>query len=270
MVDGVCKSHEGRRGVSPSGFTLVELLVVIAIIGLLVGLLLPAVHAARESARRTQCVNNLKNQSLAVLNFESHRKLLPPGHMLIREVEYGWSFYILPWLEQSTLYNHFDQAQPWDVGPNLPFTRRSLGVYRCPSGQKDRDGDIDYGGIKGSVIGAKSGDPFNRGALIVVTAKSPTIRLSQVTDGLSHTVCISENTDRELPDGVWGAGLNCISHDVGRINSNIDGIRSYHGSGANAARLDGSVIYLSSGVDEKLLAALLTRNGGEISSWEVD
>ncbi|HUP82128.1 MAG TPA: DUF1559 domain-containing protein, partial [Pirellula sp.] len=85
-------------------FTLIELLVVIAIIGVLTGILLPAVQSARESARRLQCSNNLRNQALAVIQFEGARKQLPPGRVLTNDLDYAWSFYVLPWLERSSLH----------------------------------------------------------------------------------------------------------------------------------------------------------------------
>ncbi len=94
------------------GFTLVELLVVIAIIGILVALLLPAIQAAREAARRTQCQNNLKNIALAVLNYESTKKELPPGSLLStdrngmiidQQSGLGWPVQILPYVEESTV-----------------------------------------------------------------------------------------------------------------------------------------------------------------------
>src|SRR5262245_24147999 len=85
-------------------FTLVELLVVIAIIGILVALLLPAIQAAREAARRTKCVNNLHNVALAVLNYESAKKSLPPGSVNSKVVQasgIGWQVQILPYVEES-------------------------------------------------------------------------------------------------------------------------------------------------------------------------
>src|SRR5215212_864043 len=103
-------------------FTLVELLVVIAIIGILVALLLPAIQAAREAARRAQCQSNVHNAALAVLNYESTRKILPPGMTfdpsLAGGVEtlthYGpnWVILILPYLEEQALYDLFDFDMP--------------------------------------------------------------------------------------------------------------------------------------------------------------
>src|SRR5262252_3050074 len=96
-------------------FTLVELLVVIAIIGLLVALLLPAVQAAREAARRMQCANNLKQIALAAHNYHDSNGVFPPGHLGIQypgESWSGWSAHarLLPFLDQSPLFNALNFA----------------------------------------------------------------------------------------------------------------------------------------------------------------
>jgi prepilin-type N-terminal cleavage/methylation domain-containing protein/prepilin-type processing-associated H-X9-DG protein len=101
------------------GFTLVELLVVIAIIGVLVALLLPAIQAAREAARRSSCVNNLKQIGVALLNHESHNKEIPKGIAIAskgktpvpvqeRKSNWGWASFILPYMEQQALYDGLD------------------------------------------------------------------------------------------------------------------------------------------------------------------
>ena len=131
-------------------FTLVELLVVIAIIGVLVALLLPAVQAARESARRSQCVNNLKQLGLAALNYESARGQFPPGavHVLDprgnpsedrRTARTNWAIESLPYLEQQALYDQYDQDTWFDNQDasrginNLAVVQTMLPAMLCPS-----------------------------------------------------------------------------------------------------------------------------------------
>src|SRR3954469_3488637 len=111
LRDSHLRVRRGGRGHVGTAFTLVELLVVIAIIGILVALLLPAIQAAREAARRTKCVNNLKNVALACLNYESSRKALPPGSLLVLDPKtggaagtqsgLGWQVLILPFIERG-------------------------------------------------------------------------------------------------------------------------------------------------------------------------
>src|SRR5262245_2461930 len=123
-------SYRNRFCIDPShphGFTLVELLVVIAIIGILIALLLPAVQAAREAARRTQCSDNLKNMGLGCQAYAAAKRALPPGKLVDDNnctndpTEYSnWAVEILPFVEELPLYQryHFDQTN--DSGGNLP------------------------------------------------------------------------------------------------------------------------------------------------------
>src|SRR5687767_4093268 len=142
-------------------FTLVELLVVIAIIGILVALLLPAIQAAREAARRVQCTNNQKQIGLAILNYESSKKTLPPartpnvtsftpkkgpcpGTALPALVNNGLQphyilSFILPYIEQQPLYDQIDFKKPWTNGvpgtrpPNIRVVQVDIPDYICPS-----------------------------------------------------------------------------------------------------------------------------------------
>lgn len=149
------------------GFTLVELLVVIAIIGILVALLLPAVQAAREAARRAQCQSNIKNVTMAVLTYESSRKVMPRGMNFPKTLESSigylgifnanWIITILPNLEEQPLYDSFDltkrindNAAPLASNRNYNARGTPIAVLLCPSDGNNR---ILYQGSGGSPHG---------------------------------------------------------------------------------------------------------------------
>ncbi|MCA9236213.1 MAG: DUF1559 domain-containing protein [Planctomycetales bacterium] len=132
------------------GFTLVELLVVIAIIGVLVALLLPAIQAAREAARRAQCSNNMKQHGLGMLNYESARKEFPPGCEVYQnpttmrpqqnqtspafvDMTQTWSIAILPYLEQQQLEQSFDTDLPISDPVNASLITNELEAFICPT-----------------------------------------------------------------------------------------------------------------------------------------
>src|SRR3954451_22319744 len=104
-------SHDFRQGRARAAFTLVELLVVIAIIGVLVALLLPAVQAAREAARRSQCVNNLKQFGIALHNYHDTTGCLPWGHGPLSCNDWGYIPLSLPFMEQTAMYNALNFAR---------------------------------------------------------------------------------------------------------------------------------------------------------------
>ena len=143
---------ESQRKDKQAGFTLVELLVVIAIIGVLVALLLPAVQAAREAARRNSCQNNIRQLSLACLNHESAQNRLPAGFTSLEPAAsnvsvdsfHTWASYILPYLEQASVFGQIDfkipAYRPWELAgaarpDNAPWVFTQLDVYLCPSDQ---------------------------------------------------------------------------------------------------------------------------------------
>jgi prepilin-type N-terminal cleavage/methylation domain-containing protein len=137
------------------GFTLVELLVVIAIIGVLVALLLPAVQSAREAARRGQCSNNLRQMGLAIHNYESANKTMPPG---CNHGVFGtWITAILPYVEQANMANNYTFGPAFEFRPNppggiryghtmnLPVTTKQLATFVCPSDTKSASASIISG-----------------------------------------------------------------------------------------------------------------------------
>lgn len=151
-------AHSSRPKTS-AAFTLVELLVVIAIIGVLVALLLPAVQSARESARRMSCVNNLKNISLACLNYESSKGTLPPGSVnrgVNLENGFGWMVWILPYIEQSGVseqaLEELENGARGAYDETAALNRLNsllLPMYLCPSDPELRNQQEKFGSAAG-------------------------------------------------------------------------------------------------------------------------
>jgi prepilin-type N-terminal cleavage/methylation domain-containing protein len=199
------REPEGKR--NRSGFTLVELLVVIAIIGVLVGLTLPAVQAAREAARRLQCANNLKQMGIAIHNRADTHSVYPAGCLLSpalpNEHRLYWSGQLLPYLEQSALFDTIDPDQPWDTHPpNMHAMRMGIPNFRCPSAAAPEVFDQNitdrvtstYLACASGVIAMETGPSPNLSDLQLDGAfyTNSRTRHASFTDGLSNTILIGE------------------------------------------------------------------------------
>jgi prepilin-type N-terminal cleavage/methylation domain-containing protein/prepilin-type processing-associated H-X9-DG protein len=211
--------EQSRSWDATEGFTLVELLVVIAVIGVLVGLLLPAVQAAREASRRNHCANNLKQIGLALQSYHSSHETFPPSAPLLNVKDnpsISWRVLILKELEESALY---DQIKPQLTGGASDWSAQTQVVdpYLCPSAPRAPAGtDIlvmsHYAGVAGA--GTKSltlehtacGDIFLDGFLVPedkrLGLRPTTIR--KITDGTSKTLAIGERT---YLFGDWMTGI---------------------------------------------------------------
>jgi prepilin-type N-terminal cleavage/methylation domain-containing protein len=211
------------------GFTLVELLVVIAIIGVMVSLLLPAVQAAREAARRVTCSNNLKQQSLALLNYESAYRLFPPSYVAnTRDPRrdpftfdgpngFAWSALILPQLDQAVLHGRLQmESACWETAQG-EAVRARLPFFLCPSATRG-EGPVQVRDSSGRVLATFGrstyvanagqeepwGEPAEdyRGIADGPLYRNSCTRLSDVSDGLSHTVFLGEHHP-VLSDKTW-------------------------------------------------------------------
>jgi prepilin-type N-terminal cleavage/methylation domain-containing protein len=302
-----------RKRPSQIGFTLVELLVVIAIIGILVALLLPAVQAAREAARRTQCANNLKQWGLAMHNYESARNVLPPG--VIFGTSSGPSginstglvggngqwrretfvIHLWPYIEEQNLTDIYDFKYTFYSAQNRPAVTLELEMYSCPSDEKRLWQGDAYTRIKGNYVvnwgrtdWQQEPDPY----------KSPFgynrfTKVKQITDGLSHTLFMSEvvqggtDTQFDFRGDILNSDWSCQSFMTASTpNSGVDrGVcvdpklpapcvaangwknasmaRSKHSDGVLTLRGDGSTHLVSDFIDLAVWQALSTMSAGD-------
>lgn len=199
------------------GFTLVELLVVIAIIGVLVALLLPAIQAARESARRTQCLNNLKQFGLAMLNYESAHGELPGGQTAPIAGSTDPAYFspiaqMLPHFEQSNLNDLLNLDKPLYGEVNYgALLGAKPSIFLCPSdeqqGQSNDLGWSNYHANAGSWINLGGWDGlFGPVNMVLGKDSLPAVRLSQVIDGSSNTAAFAELVNGMAPDVMTTSG----------------------------------------------------------------
>jgi prepilin-type N-terminal cleavage/methylation domain-containing protein/prepilin-type processing-associated H-X9-DG protein len=208
------------------GFTLIELLVVISIIGVLIALLLPAVQAAREAARRVQCVNNLKQMGLALQNYHDALGTFPMSYAARSRFldgatdtaqGWGWGSMILPQLEQGPLFNALNFVAPVEGPQNSTVIRSGLAAYVCPSDPMpggpfpvvDKSGNVlatmgptSYAACVGDDFADSTTGLNNDGLGNGVMFRNSGIRVAGITDGTSQTVVVGERA-WSITSGPW-------------------------------------------------------------------
>lgn len=246
------------------GFTLIELLVVVGIVAILVALLLPAVQQAREAARRTQCKNNLKQIGVALHNYHDAHGVFPPGWIAVEDGLHaphdggngaGWGLMLLPFVEQTNLFNTFDSHYSIADPRHETLRTTSLSVYKCPSDPQPKlfhiepadhghghdssgrqhehaDGEVDlptanYVGVFGSEELDKCEDHadshtqcFGNGMLY----HNSKVKFRDLTDGTSNTMAVGERrTDRNRDwYSTWVGMVPEGDHAFQRITGSAD------------------------------------------------
>jgi prepilin-type N-terminal cleavage/methylation domain-containing protein/prepilin-type processing-associated H-X9-DG protein len=257
--------------VRQAGMSLVELLVVIAIIGVLVALILPAVQQSREAARRTQCLNNLRQQGIALHSYHNALSTFPSGcierrlgmNKTARQI--GWGALLLPQLELQTVADQLDLSLAFDNPRNAVGAAIVLPVFICPSVDRAMQtpttgrAPSDYGGIYGPHFTGDSNSP-PQGMLLYDTP----VTLANVIDGTSTTLIVSEDSIF-LPIGEWISGMTVfdVSFAINTAPNLDNDIHSNHPRGANGLFVDGAARFLPESLATKVLSAICTRATGE-------
>ena len=236
------------RSSTARAFTLVELLVVIAIIAVLVGMLLPAVQMVRESGRRTQCLNQIRQQLTAHLDYhEVNRRFVSGFEWPSRTL---WQARLLPFLDQGVLFDSLQLGQPWDSGPNALACGVPLPVFQCPSQPTVKAQDFEgianrqycnYLGCATGVLTRESGpspvvgDPSVDGMLF----QNSKVRQADVRDGSSFTLLLGEAIfDLELTGTDPVGNVQAVDHWYIGSTDQLNGINASECLGSAAIPLN--------------------------------
>jgi prepilin-type N-terminal cleavage/methylation domain-containing protein/prepilin-type processing-associated H-X9-DG protein len=278
------------------GVTLIELLVVLAVIGTLAALVLPAVQAARETARRALCQANLRQLGLAMTLDAERDGVYPVGCMGCKlSLQPGesppapqrfiaWNVHLLPFLEQPALWDAFDFSVASYAPANQRVGATIINVFLCPStveqallqpkGLWAGAAFTDYAGIYGVEGGDRTASGpdakhWLRDEWLGVLLYEEPVAPREIVDGLSKTACVAETILRRQIESEWVNGHNLFAHEGSTPINQASGlgneIGSPHSGGASLVYCDGHVEFVAESIEQSVLNAMLTKAGGDRS-----
>ncbi len=243
-----------KGGCSPAVLILVFLGGMLFVVPILIALLLPAIQAAREAARRAACSNNMKQLGLALHNYHAAYGSFPPAYTVDENGNrlHSWRVLILRFVGRDDLYRQIRLDEPWDSPHNRQFAAMIPHGYQCPSSPHDLDsGQTDYVMITGP--GTVGDGP--RGT-----------KMAEITDGTSQTLLVAEMADSGInwmePRDYDTATMPHVITHPGDANF-ARALSSYHPGVANVLFCDGSVQSLSTETDPAVLERMFTKSGDE-------
>ncbi len=296
------------NGASPRsrGFTLIELLVVIAIIAILISLLLPAVQQAREAARKSQCLGNLKQIGIALHSYHENAKCLPPGWLGVTggvpdangPTGWGWASHLLPQLDQKSLHWQINFKATVDHASNVPIRDKALPVFRCPSDSSPDVWTLNNKTTGASIVTLPTANyvgSFGTTDLDSVSSTPPgtlylgngvfghnkPTRFADVVDGLSNTLFVGEHRTNMTASPEWHstwlgvipAGeeafvriLAVSDHTPNDAAAHIDDFSSAHPQGVHFLMGDGRVRFVGQTISKIVFQALTTKAGRETNT----
>ncbi len=218
-------------------------------------MLLPAVGASREAARRAQCVNNMKQIGLAMHNYASTNNCFPPAVLFGPDgkTPYSWRVAILPYLEQASLYNQYRFDELWDGPNNKKLLDKMPALYACPSDDQ-------------AVSSHFTSYFVPTGPDTIFPPRKEGTGFADITDGTSLTLLVVE-AKREIP---WTKPEDIpIVIDPANFNQSMPPMGGTHPGGFDALFADGSARFIKDSIAKQVLRALFTRAGGEVISRDV-
>lgn len=247
-IAGVKDSGGSRAAAAGISITMIVVIVVCLVGCCIVGgvaplgvaLLLPAVQASREAARRTQCSNNMKMISLGLLNYHDTMGKFPPAYTVDEQGNklHSWRVLILPYIEQEALYEQFKLDEPWDSPHNMQVAEHMPDIYQCPSNTTgapltsylaiDTPGGVFDGSNQSSA--------------------------GSITDGSANTILFVEDVNTSIP---WNEPRDLAFDPTGAINSQ-------HPTGGHAAFSDGSVKFIAQTISLEVFRNLVIKNDGNV------